>query len=248
MIDTYILHEYDGSGKWKSSRLKDFVQAEKGDIISFAGAGGKTTLMMNLAHELASCGMKVIVTTTTKIYWQEEAADSGNIDKIKAVLNESGLAVCGVKAGIKMICPNRPFWEQVINMADIMLIEADGARRLPFKFPRGGEPVYRRESNKIVYVAGLTALGQKLSSLARSALMADFLKRKAEDRLSEDDIIKVLSSASGGRKDVADRQFFLLLNQADDEQAVRCARRIIERLVPGSAASAAYSRCRQDKR
>ena len=244
----YILHERKGVAKWNRTSLKDFVRAEKGDIISFAGAGGKTTLMMNLARELALSGMRVIVTTTTKMYWQEDAVDSSNLDKIKAVLNESGLAVCGIKAGIKMICPDSTFFEQGINMADVMLVEADGARRLPFKFPREGEPVYLQESNKIVYAAGLTALGKKLGSLARGALMADFLGRSEDDQLSDADMAKVLGSASGGKKDVADRQFFLILNQADDEQTAGRARQIIEEISPVSLSGAAYSCCRQDER
>ena len=39
----------------------------KKDIISFVGAGGKTTMMFKLAEELR-LNNKVLVTTTTKIY------------------------------------------------------------------------------------------------------------------------------------------------------------------------------------
>lgn len=244
----YILHERKGIAKWNRTSLKDFVQAEKGDIISFAGAGGKTTLMMNLARDLAACGLKVIVTTTTKMYWQQDAVDSSHIARVKSVLNERGMAVCGVRSGIKMICPDSTFFERSVKLADVVLIEADGARRLPFKFPREGEPVYWQASNKIVYVAGLTALGKKLSSLARGSLLADFLGRSEEDTLSDADMAKVLDSASGGRKDAADRQFLLILNQADDEQMAERARQMIEIIVAAGVQKAAYSCCRQDER
>ena len=37
-------------------------------ITSLVGGGGKTTLMLRLAHELAATGARVIVTTTTHIF------------------------------------------------------------------------------------------------------------------------------------------------------------------------------------
>ena len=37
-------------------------------IITIVGAGGKTTLMFRLADELAKSGLRVVVTTTVKIY------------------------------------------------------------------------------------------------------------------------------------------------------------------------------------
>ena len=39
----------------------------RGDLVSFVGAGGKTTTAMRLADELSAAGQKVVFTTTTKI-------------------------------------------------------------------------------------------------------------------------------------------------------------------------------------
>ena len=43
-------------------------QPLRGGIVSIVGAGGKTTLMFRLAHELAKAGQSVLTTTTTKIF------------------------------------------------------------------------------------------------------------------------------------------------------------------------------------
>ena len=48
-------------------RLSDYIGLEEKDVISFVGAGGKTTMMFKLAEELGR-NSKVLVTTTTKIY------------------------------------------------------------------------------------------------------------------------------------------------------------------------------------
>src|SRR3972149_2776710 len=43
------------------------LQAQKSRVITFVGAGGKTTSMFRLARELAEAGRTVVVTTTTRI-------------------------------------------------------------------------------------------------------------------------------------------------------------------------------------
>jgi probable selenium-dependent hydroxylase accessory protein YqeC len=44
--------------------LSDNLPLKGGGVISFVGAGGKTTLMFRLARELAEAGKSVLVTTT----------------------------------------------------------------------------------------------------------------------------------------------------------------------------------------
>jgi len=49
------------------SQLREALGVGHGDVVSFVGAGGKTTAAMRLADELSAAGQKVIFTTTTKI-------------------------------------------------------------------------------------------------------------------------------------------------------------------------------------
>ena len=53
--------------------LRDALMLGEGGVISLVGAGGKTSLMFRLAHELEKAGERVLTTTTTKIY--EPSAD-----------------------------------------------------------------------------------------------------------------------------------------------------------------------------
>ena len=49
-----------------------------GDIVAFVGAGGKTSLMLKLVDELYEAGIKVVVTTTTKLGTTELSMNQQN--------------------------------------------------------------------------------------------------------------------------------------------------------------------------
>jgi molybdenum cofactor cytidylyltransferase len=48
-------------------QINEALKIQRGDVVSFVGAGGKTTAAMRLADELSDAGQQVIFTTTTKI-------------------------------------------------------------------------------------------------------------------------------------------------------------------------------------
>ena len=48
-------------------KLHKAFNVARGDVVSLIGAGGKTSTMVALAHELADEGWRVLVTTTTRI-------------------------------------------------------------------------------------------------------------------------------------------------------------------------------------
>ena len=48
--------------------LSDALGVGPGEVVAFIGAGGKTTAIYRVAADLAARGLKVIVTTTTKIF------------------------------------------------------------------------------------------------------------------------------------------------------------------------------------
>ena len=50
----------------KISRLTDAIVPAP--ITAFVGGGGKTSSMLTMGNELAQCGKRTILTTTTRIY------------------------------------------------------------------------------------------------------------------------------------------------------------------------------------
>ena len=111
------------------------------------------------------------------------------------------------------------------------IVGADGAKRLPFKFPKQNEPVYISSSNKVVYIIGMSALNQPLKSLCRAELLAKFLQKQVNENLTKNDIIKVISSEQGARKDIGKREFFVILNQVDTLFTLKEAIFIAEKLT-----------------
>ena len=207
------------------------MQVKKNDVISFAGAGGKTTTIFALAQELkdtADC--KILVTTTTKMMREKEAITVEDEAFIKEQLQTKRLVIAGTDLGRKMGCFAMDFLQKIIPLSDITLIEADGAQCRPFKMPRSYEPVYLPCTTKIVYLAGMMALGQKIEDLSRSDIMADFLHKQPAEKLTAEDMVKILQSEQGAKKDVQHRDFYVILNQADDEKNLHSAVQIAAEL------------------
>ncbi|MCF8109113.1 MAG: hypothetical protein K9J81_08985, partial [Desulfohalobiaceae bacterium] len=48
--------------------VSDLLLPERSGIISLVGAGGKTSLMFQLAREIAARKQRVLTTTTTRIF------------------------------------------------------------------------------------------------------------------------------------------------------------------------------------
>ena len=226
----YELYQYIND-KLKRSRLTEFLQVKKNDVISFAGAGGKTTTIFALAQELKdTADYKILVTTTTKMMREKEAITVEDEAFIKEQLQTKRLVIAGTDLGRKMGCFAMDFLQRIVLLSDITLIEADGAQRRLFKMPRSYEPVYLPCTTKIVYLAGMTALGQKIEDLSRSDIMADFLHKQPAEKLTAEDMVKILQSEQGAKKDVQHRDFYVILNQADDEKNLRSAVQIAAEL------------------
>ena len=55
-------------------QLKDALHVQRGDVVAFVGAGGKTSALFRLAHELRAEGWRVLTTTTTRMAREELGA------------------------------------------------------------------------------------------------------------------------------------------------------------------------------
>ncbi len=144
-------------------------------IIAIAGAGGKTSLMFALAHELRERGERVITTTTTRIRVPERQqsenlvlrSDGGCRDRLEDGLAQTGHVTLAEQRlpgdklqGIDCATLAAIF---AASSADRLIVEADGARTLPLKAPGEGEPVVPIETDLFIAMIGLDALGLPLT-------------------------------------------------------------------------------------
>lgn len=205
---------------------KDFpFLAEKGHVVSLVGGGGKTTLMYNLAAHCARKGWRALATTTTHIMQPPGGVWAQTDAQRDALWNSGHYAVAGTAApGGKLTAPPDGQLRRWMTQADITLVEADGAKRMPCKAPAENEPVILPQCDTVLAVAGASALGRPLKEVCfRAERAAALLGIPQEAELIPERLAHILASESGGRKCADGRHFCVVLNQADTEERIRLA-------------------------
>ena len=175
-------------------------------VVSIAGAGGKTTLMFALARSRAREGYTAAVMTTTHILCPKPsetlAVVTGGPQEAARAFSQGKLVAAGSPDAecFKMTAPAGETMQYLLDHAQALIIEADGSKRLPIKFPNDTEPVLLPQTNRVVVVAGLSALGRPLGEIcyrARVRAAGTFAKgarHAAGDRASCDRGICPLSA------------------------------------------------------
>jgi len=161
-------------------------------IIAFVGAGGKTTALFQLAHELTQPSTlrlrsgrafnlqpstfnlrpSIIVTATTHLgTWQTSLADHHIIaESVEDVIDHEFNGVTLITGPIKD-SRTKSIDKSILlrlredlKMSNIpLLIEADGSRQKPLKAPAEHEPAIPEFVELVVVVAGLSGLGKPIN-------------------------------------------------------------------------------------
>lgn len=153
--------------------LYSCLKIREPSVVSFFGAGGKTTLLLRLAAELISAKQKVLLTTTTKIYQPGDlpllfASTSEQALKIlQKHFSTNNIAVLG-----KGLTEDHKVEGVEIEVIDALkkalplsiLVEADGAKGKSLKGYETHEPVIPASSDLVGAVIGADAIGAELSA------------------------------------------------------------------------------------
>lgn len=130
-------------------------------ITAVVGSGGKTSLIKELAQTYRAQGKSVFLTTTTHMFVETETLCTDDAEHIIARLKTTGFVMAGIADGEKIKGLSKETYDTVCRAADMVLVEADGAKRLPFKYPNETEPVIPDNADGILIVCGLHRIGQK---------------------------------------------------------------------------------------
>lgn len=199
---------------WHIRRTSDpcrFIDHLK--FISFVGGGGKTTISESLAAGCRYRDKSAVITTTTKILpkapyklfddWLKKP-NVNNVIRIGKTL-ENG----------KLTGLEDSEIETLGKRFDIVLIEADGAKGLPLKYPADHEPVISPLSQKVFIVAGMDALFLPFHDVVfRHELMARRTMKELP-RLVYPDIFRRFFSEDILLKNTANFDRTIILNKYD---------------------------------
>nr|WP_315022374.1 selenium cofactor biosynthesis protein YqeC [uncultured Aminipila sp.] len=203
--------------------------------IAFVGAGGKTTTIYNLANQLIKKGKSVIVTTTTRIYPPLDIEVAMDMEGVQKILQKSKLVVAGIPCEDgKLTCLESEIFNRLVNYADYVLIEADGAKKMPIKVPKDNEPVIPEWVDMVVGVVGMDCIGKSIKTVcfrtqeAVKLLNGETKEIVTENHLiTEEDVAQIIGSEKGLKKSVGQKPFKVILNKVDNEKNEQASEKII---------------------
>ena len=162
-------------------------------IVAVVGSGGKTTLIKNLAQKYRAEGKTVLVTTTTHMFIEEDTLLTDDAEVIIRHLEERGMVMAGVPEGIKIKALSPETLEAVCAIADVVLVEADGSKHMPLKFPNATEPVIPPKVEEIIIVWGPQGLGKPAREVChRLALVMDCLGIDEDTPITREHVSELL--------------------------------------------------------
>jgi molybdenum cofactor cytidylyltransferase len=196
--------------------------------LALVGAGGKTTALLRLAHELPP---PVWVTATTHLGLQQVSGhgrhviitDSSQNSRIDDPRGEGITFFIGARqqdgrtAGL-----SGDALEVLRRQADELglplLVEADGSRMLPLKAPAAYEPAIPEWASIIAVVAGLSGIGKRLEEgqIHRPEIFAQLSGLRVGEPVNLDAVERVLLHPQGGLKNIPHgAKRVVIYNQAD---------------------------------
>ena len=204
--------------------------------VSVVGGGGKTTVIRRLMDECRNAGIPCAVSTTTHIqkYDTEYFLGVPSVEMFRRIMLKYGVVWMGKETTDKKLTafPDT-YIKEISNEPGMLLLEADGAKRLPVKAPAEHEPVICAQTDIVLNVYGMSAVGKKLKDgCFRVKEMEQILGKTEEDILYPEDIVTLAVSQRAGRKCVADdMEYQVILNQVDTEEQKEMAVKIAEAIV-----------------
>lgn len=180
-------------------------------VICFIGAGGKTTMIYQLAEELAAMEKKVIVTTSTHMQKARlNFVEWGTPFEVE----EGQIITTGVSCSdTKIKSFDLDAYAELAKKADVMLVEADGSRKMPLKVPASHEPVLVEGTDLVIGILGVNSVGNTIENVAqRPSDVAGVLGKDVKDIVTMKDLIAIGESENGLHKGV-DCDYKILLNQ-----------------------------------
>jgi len=197
-------------------------------VVAIVGGGGKTALLYRLGWEAERRGLTAVMAGTTRFTPPASRTELGAsmvagdretlLAAVRAAPKGGGLIVHSgpeSQGRLGAVEPETVDAIAALRNVGLVVLEADGSKMRPFKAPGGHEPVIPRSATHVVAVVGVRALDAPLDEGAVHRPEAVRAIVGDEPTCSAGVIARVLADPRGGRKDVGERPYAVLVNQAD---------------------------------
>lgn len=218
-------------------RLSRALRLSPKERVAVVGAGGKTTLVFQIAHSYSSPVITAATTHLSKdqLGFADHAYRMDDSAQIESILNlvKSGVTLFtgapdgeGKEKGLTFSQA-----ERVCQAADRLgvplVIEADGSKQLPLKAPASHEPPIPPWLTLVVVVAGMSGLGRRLveGQIHRPEIFSQLSGIPLGEPVTMEGLVRVLNHPEGGLKNIPPTaRRVVLLNQADTPEDQLLAR------------------------
>ena len=226
--------------------LWEALGLENTRIVALVGGGGKTTSLFLLGQELAGLGKKVVLATTARMF----EPDSGEVPlllesrtgiisrRVAEILAESNQVLVGAgKVDGKLTGLSCELLQELVDLpqVDIVIVEADGSRGKPLKFPAQHEPVICSADALVVPVMGVLGLGEKLTEqhFHRVELARDYLGLDQETVVTPQVTAEMLLHPRGYGRFIGVNRVVPLINQVETPEQENLAWELARELMVG---------------
>jgi probable selenium-dependent hydroxylase accessory protein YqeC len=198
--------------------LNDLFGLANHRYVFFIGGGGKSTLMFTLADHLSRSGSTVISTTSTKILHPPESEvprlmieedPTRVVSRLRSELSVAGHVTIGKnldRAEKKLggYGPDELDYLRQADIADYVLVEADGAAGRSLKAHHDYEPVVSPQADLVIAVIGVDCIGRPLgdADVHRAERFSELLNRAAGTPITVEDIAAIFFHPFGYLKAV----------------------------------------------
>ncbi|MEE6209871.1 selenium cofactor biosynthesis protein YqeC [Salarchaeum sp. III] len=191
-------------------------------VVAIVGAGGKKTTAFALADRIPHA----VVTTTTRVPDLTAHLSTFRMtDDPRAAIEAATDFPVGVVAGEYRPGHYRGYDPDTVaglrDLADAVLVKADGARGREFKAPKEGEPPIPANTDTVLPVASVGVVGDPLSedTVHRPERVAALTALATGDTIEPEHVAAVLAHPEGGLKNAPeDATVIPVLNKVDDQE------------------------------
>lgn len=201
-----------------ATTLDDAFALAQHSYIFLIGGGGKTTLMFALAHHLSRTGHTVISTTSTRILYPSpsdaarvivEADPAHAATRLRSELPAArhialGKTLCDAQHKLCGYAADELDALREAQVADYILVEADGAAGRSIKAHADHEPVISTQADLVIAVIGTDCIGCPLDDahVHRAARFAQLLNRPIGSPVTAQDVAAIFFHPLGYLKAV----------------------------------------------